>query len=163
MPHAQSTRDVSSLKETRLQDEEGTRSQAVQDEEIRAGCGGCKARCCSVARLVPLQQSRMAQGCSVATLLNCADNSGAKNLYIIAALSSACPQNGSCLQVASCRSWLESIIFHPAWIAMRSRSGCGQCAIPSVGHPTCRAYSSHLDQGLWNWWPLEQVAELLPR
>eukprot|EP00913_Durusdinium_trenchii_P001107 g1015.t1 len=29
---------------------------------------------------------RMAQGCSVATLLNCADNSGAKNLYIIAVI-----------------------------------------------------------------------------
>ena len=30
----------------------------------------------------------MAQGCQVATLLNCADNSGAKNLYIIAVLRS---------------------------------------------------------------------------
>ena len=29
---------------------------------------------------------RMAQGCQVATLLNCADNSGAKNLYIIAVI-----------------------------------------------------------------------------
>ena len=33
----ESTRDVSSLKETRHQDEEGTSRQAVQDEEIRAG------------------------------------------------------------------------------------------------------------------------------
>ena len=30
------------------------------------------------------QFARMAQGCQVCTLLNCADNSGAKNLYIIA-------------------------------------------------------------------------------
>ena len=29
---------------------------------------------------------RMAQGCSVASLLNCADNSGAKNLYIFAVI-----------------------------------------------------------------------------
>lgn len=35
-------------------------------------------------QLLPAISCRMAQGCSVASLLNCADNSGAKNLYIFA-------------------------------------------------------------------------------